>query len=136
MSIRRTVIRGLALAGVAATTAVMAPGANAAPAREAGPTAVTGANASICKAYAGTVRGCAYFRAYDELLIACDRRGDGRSVYAQLYWNGAIRAQVKDRNGATSGCYGLDLSLPEGKAVWVRTYVQGVGFSSWRRGTA
>lgn len=154
MSIRRTVIRGLALAGVAATMAVIAPGASqAAPAQERGTTqqvapkpvadpapagtvGTAGADGARCKYYAGTVRGCGYFVAHDELLIACDRRADGRSVVAQLYWSGAIRAAVRDVNGAKAPCYGLDLNLAEGTPVWVRVWVEGVGYSTWDRATA
>lgn len=137
MGIRKNVMRGIALAGVAATTAIMAPGASqAAPARETGPTAAAGTNAAVCKYYAGTVRGCAGFRAYDEHLIVCDRRADGRSVVAQLYWSGAIRAAVRDTNGAKSPCYYKDLSIAEGRPVYLRVWVQGVGYSSWVRATA
>jgi hypothetical protein len=140
MNIQRSMARGIAVLGAAATAAVVAPAASsAAPAQQDSSTtqqAARSANAGICGVYGGTVRGCAGFRAYDEHLVVCDRRADGRAVYAQLYWAGKVRATVKDANGAKSPCYYLDLNIAEGTPVYVRAYVQGLGFTRWDRGVA
>jgi len=149
MRIQRSMVRGLAVLGAAASAMVMAPTvSSAAPAQASGttanqaanvqmaPTATTGANAAACLAYRGTVRGCAGFTARGEILGVCDRRADGRNVVGQLYWAGKIRASVLDRNGAKSPCYGLNLSIREGTPVWVRVWVEGLGYSGWARGTA
>ena len=141
MNIQRSMARGIAVLGAAATAAVVAPTvSSAAPTQESGSVTTKAvaksANAGICGKYAGTVRGCAGFRAYDEHLVVCDKRADGRAVVAQLYWAGKIRAAVKDRNGAKSPCYYLDLSIAEGTPVYVRAYVQGLGYTRWDRGVA
>ena len=149
MRIQRSMVRGIAVLGAAVSAGVMAPTvSSAAPAQESGstktqaaavqtaPTATRGANVTVCKAYGGTIRGCAGFQAYDEILAVCDRRADGRRVVGQAYWAGKIRATVEDRNGATKPCYGKDLSIAEGTAVWVRVWVEGLGFTRWYRGTA
>ncbi len=149
MSIQRSMVRGIAVLGAAVSAGVMAPTvSSAAPAQESGstktqaatmqtaPTATRGTNVTVCKAYGGVVRGCAGFQAYDEILAVCDRRADGRRVVGQAYWAGKVRATVEDRNGAKAPCYGKDLSIAEGTAVWVRVWVEGLGFTKWYRGTA
>jgi hypothetical protein len=152
MNIQRSMARGIAVLGAAAVAGVVAPAvSSAAPVQQGGSTmtrqadtnsvvskqaAARSANAGICGVYGGTVRGCAGFRAYDEHLVVCDKRADGRSVYAQLYWAGKVRATVKDANGAKSPCYYLDLNIAEGTPVYVRAYVQGLGFTRWDRGVA
>lgn len=148
MNIQRSMARGIAVLGAAASAAVVAPAvSSAAPTQESGSVmtqqatvkkqaVAKAANAVSCGKTGSIVRGCAGFQAYDELLIACDRRADGRSVVAQLYWAGKIRAAVKDNNGAKKPCYYKDLSIAEGTAVYVRVYVQGLGYSRWVRGTA
>ena len=146
MRIQRSMVRGIAVLGAAVSAGVLAPGvSSAAPAQESGrqaaavqtaPKAVQGVNAVACIKYAGTVRGCAGFYANDELLIACDRRADGRKVVGQLYWAGKVRASVLDRNGAKKPCYGKDLNLAEGTRVWVRVWVEGIGYSGWAPGRA
>jgi hypothetical protein len=149
MTIQRSMVRGIAVLGAAVSAGVMAPTVStAAPAQESGsraneaanvqtaPTATRGTNVAVCKAYAGTIRGCAGFTARGEILGVCDRRADGRKVVGQLYWAGKVRATVLDRNGAKAPCYGVNLSIREGTPVWVRVGVEGLGFSRWYRGTA
>jgi len=140
MSVARLVIRTVAVLAVAFGSLLVAPGvSSAAPTAEettASPTSATGTSVAVCKYYGGTLRGCASFRHYGEILTACDRRADGRRVTAQLYWSGAVRASVYDRNGAASGCTSANLSIAEGRTVYLRVCIGGLGCSSWYRGVA
>lgn len=148
MRIQRSMVRGIAVLGAAVSAGVMAPTVgSAAPAQETGsrsneaanvqtaPTAARGANAGVCLAYRGTIRGCAGFAARGEILTVCDTRGDSRKVYGQLYYAGKV-VTLLDRNGAKRPCYAANLSIREGTRVLVRVGVEGIGWSKWARGVA
>ena len=90
-----------------------------------------GTDAVVCRYLNDTLRGCASFQDYGEHLYACDERADGRSVTAQLYWSGAIRATVSDSNGAQSGCGHRNLAIAENTTVYVRVCLEGTGCSAY-----
>jgi hypothetical protein len=134
---RKQFCKAVMFVSLVATTIVvpMQGTASAAPAAS-DRVAQAGSDASACRYVANkngvfTLRGCAYFEDYDEILRACDERGDGLRVSAQLYWNGATRASVADSNGADAGCGRRDLAIAEDTAVWVRVCVETTGCSEW-----
>jgi len=145
MSVARLVIRTVAVLAVAFGSLLVAPGVssaatpNTAPAAEpaaVSPTAATGTNLRVCKYYGGTVRGCGTFYHYGEKLYSCDTRADGRTVTTQLYWSGAVRASLRDGNGSQAGCGYANLSITDGRAVYMRVCVSGLSCTSWYRATA
>jgi hypothetical protein len=148
MTIQRSMVRGIAVLGAAASAMVVAPAvSSAAPAAATGtraneaanvqtaPTAVKGVDAGICGYSGGKQRGCVSFKSYGEILTVCDTRADGRKVYGQLRSGNRILTLL-DRNGAKKGCYAANLRIPEGTPIAVRVVVEGLGYTRWDYGRA
>jgi hypothetical protein len=67
----------------------------------------------------------ATFHHFGEWLYVCDDDRDGRTVSAELYWNGATHV-ITDKNGADSGCGEENLKITDGTAVKLRVCASGV----------
>jgi hypothetical protein len=82
----------------------------------------------------------ATFHHFGEWLYACDDDRDGRTVSAELYWNGRTHV-ITDENGAASGCGEENLKITDGTAVKLRVCASGVvgiprKCDVWHRGRA
>lgn len=125
------VTAGVLVTGVAGADGQPAAAPSSASASVPSGTAAEEGQASVYNRY-----GQVFFMGLGEHMFAKDGREDGRSVTAQLYWDGAIRASVKDPTGSKSGVGHKNLSISNGKTVYLRMCVSGVGCTAWARSVA
>ncbi|PZF88378.1 hypothetical protein C1I99_26480 [Micromonospora deserti] len=92
----------------------------------------------------GVISAMAIFNPDGEWLHACDIQKDGHRARAYLKWvradGGWAYASVDDTDGANGNCMSLNLSLTEGKAVYVKACVsegsKDLSCSAWEHGHA